>query len=639
MRKIQKTICREELISRIPALFAYIEENDAGDFVLHKATDSLEGCWGKIVENIQIPEKKTEEDTTEEETPKIIIENEDELTQIFPEKDDEGNDIFIYPYRKLITLYYQYKNYKFDEEKDENGSFIEFMDKAIGKVEIDLSELGLKEKDCDLVPHYIYLANVRRLINQYSKLKTVYDYYKAGREEFDINTLEPKICCICSKYIRMGGDMMFEKLNSLIEEAEETADKYYGYAVKGLTINLNINLSQSIYDSGYLSCYLNEWVGGDSHFAGELYTYEGNTYVCMVDNHDEYDDVKMTFEINKDDHFKKITEVTSWPGQISKKREITVRTVDDEGNITSTFNPYGDKFSDYINGGIAVSENMPLEGVSDSKLKSLRKFKQYINGRDEQGQPGDDEDWLYYYKIGLVTNYTTATDELGNILDIDDIDKAATNVNKLAAYGNVITDITYDNTNRTITFTYYTNIHLKANDLSTTTDDDGHTLYRYDGFFPDLEDQYHGVKYTETYSYEAGGELDKLINGWYDFTFNEYVNNVNGDIVTYGKFAFTLSNSIKYYEKQLDTQIVTVPYIKTDYETLIKNETDYLFADTFKTDYLSGITYCPTVEKDVRIDRGNYSAFERHLKLAEVKSMEDMENYSNNSFFNVQKTS
>ena len=54
MIKIQKTICREELKSRIPALFAYIEENDSGEFKLHKATDSLQGCYGKIVENIKI---------------------------------------------------------------------------------------------------------------------------------------------------------------------------------------------------------------------------------------------------------------------------------------------------------------------------------------------------------------------------------------------------------------------------------------------------------------------------------------------------------------------------------------------------------------------------------------------------------
>jgi hypothetical protein len=52
---------------------------------------------------------------------------------------------------------------------------------------------------------------------------------------------------------------------------------------------------------------------------------------------------------------------------------------------------------------------------------------------------------------------------------------------------------------------------------------------------------------------------------------------------------------------------------------------------------LGDITYKPTVDNNVRIDRGNYSAFERHLKLAEVKTLNDLAEYSNGSFFNVQK--
>ena len=125
------------------------------------------------------------------------------------------------------------------------------------------------------------------------------------------------------------------------------------------------------------------------------------------------------------------------------------------------------------------------------------------------------------------------------------------------------------------------------------------------------------------------------------------INSITGDIkyinddnpVDFNKYPFSLIDSTLYYDKRLDTQIVSIPYIKSEYDALIKNETDYLFSDIYKTDYLGGITYKPKVENDVRIERGNYMAFERHLKLAEIKTMEDMENYSNNSFFNVQKVS
>lgn len=579
MIKIQKTICREELKSRIPALFAYIEENDSGEFKLHKATDSLQGCYGKIVENIKINSSLT-------------VDGETILTS--------GN---IYSYRTIMNNYYQYRD---DEDVvSNNEAFFNFIHRAIGKIEIKLTELGLNKEDNDLVPHYIYLSNARKLFNQYSKLKTIYDYYTGGSDTFDVNILEGDICCLCTKYRRMGGTIMYNKLNTLIAQAETIADEYYGYAQKDkLTLNLNVNLIQSIHDIGYLSCYLNDWVGGDEHFAGEFYTYNGRTYQCIADNHDKFNKETMQFEFD-----------TTYFELVSQEK----------------IDP--DRGTDY-----------DLSGYADSKLKSLRKYKEYINGEDKEEWPDNNEDWLYYYREGVVVNYTTINDDLGNIADVNELEKGnltpATSVNNLAAYGNVIDSITANKTDRTITFEYYLNVHLKAKTVTQKTDDDGNKLYTFDSFYIDESDKYHGIKYTETYNYEEGSELDELVNGDITgITFDEYVSDTNETYVDFNKYAFSVIDSTVYYDKQLDTQIVSIPYVKSEYLATIKNETDYLFSDVFKTDYLGGITYKPTVENDVRIERGNYSAFERHIKLSEVKTLEDMENYSNNSFFNVQKVS
>ena len=651
MIKIQKTICREELKSRIPALFAYIEENDAGEFRLHKATDSPQGCYGKIIENIKLPDNiclyiKELDDSEDQENPKYVL------------KSDE-----IYPYRTLMNYYYEYKNYEFTDDDDD--SFISFIDTAIGKVEIDFKALGLDEENNDMVPHYIYLANARNLFNQYSKLKIVYDYYTGGYikevdgklapSTFDINNLEGDICCLCAKYVRMGGTIMYNKLAELIPESENIAKDYYDLAIKKdeekgykekyaksdfcnknedkniqiyntLTLKLNVILNQSIHDIGYLSCYLNEWIGGDKHYAGELYTYNGNTYVCIVDNNDVYDKEKMRFEFD-DANFKKMSDVTT------RDENITI------------CNPFGNKWVIRDEDGNILTDDKSynLYGSADSKLKSLRKYKNYINGEDKEEKPSDNEDWLYFYRKGVVINYTTVTDERGNIVSLskpyndDGTMNPAKDINDLMAYGNVIDDIDADQNNRTITFTYYINVHLKANKPPKEKhDDDGKPLYMFDGFY--VDDKYHGIKYTETYNYEEGSELDKLIKGEIArITFEDYISDANETYVDFNKYAFSTIDSTVYYDKQLDTQIVSIPYVKSDYEVLIKNETDYLFADTFKVDYLDGITYEPSVDKDVMIDRGNYAAFERHLKLAEVKTMEDMENYSNNSFFNIQK--
>ena len=45
----------EDLISRVPSMFAYLEFNEDWTTTLHPATDSYNGSYGKIVENVAIP--------------------------------------------------------------------------------------------------------------------------------------------------------------------------------------------------------------------------------------------------------------------------------------------------------------------------------------------------------------------------------------------------------------------------------------------------------------------------------------------------------------------------------------------------------------------------------------------------------
>ena len=98
MRTIQKKICREELVSRIPSLFPYYEYDEIGQFVRHKATDSVNGSYGKIVCGFILP------------VPLII--------DTYLIKDGGGYDITetvlldkgkSYSYRTLMSVYHRYK--------------------------------------------------------------------------------------------------------------------------------------------------------------------------------------------------------------------------------------------------------------------------------------------------------------------------------------------------------------------------------------------------------------------------------------------------------------------------------------------------------------------------------------------------
>ena len=56
----------------------------------------------------------------------------------------------------------------------------------------------------------------------------------------------------------------------------------------------------------------------------------------------------------------------------------------------------------------------------------------------------------------------------------------------------------------------------------------------------------------------------------------------------------------------------------------------------FMEDYKLGITFIDNNAGSVAIDRGNAAAFERHLRLSENKTMQDLEQYGN-GFFSLKK--
>lgn len=51
-----------------------------------------------------------------------------------------------------------------------------------------------------------------------------------------------------------------------------------------------------------------------------------------------------------------------------------------------------------------------------------------------------------------------------------------------------------------------------------------------------------------------------------------------------------------------------------------------------KLDYLMGVIEKPKIEIDVYVDRGNNSSYDKHLKLGDVKSLNDLELYGNGYF-------
>lgn len=603
MRTIQYRVPIEKMITRLPGLFAYLGEDDYGNIVLHKATESLNGCYGKIVENIILPN--------------------DVNLEYDGVKLNEGE---VYSFRTLITYYYMFK-----DNLEQTDPFRLFIEKGIGKIKVDTS----KFKKGVATPEYVYLSNVRQLYNQLVKMSRQCKLYQQHVSN-DVN-----LCCICEKYENMGGDGFKDYIYDLISEAEEIANEYYEYAVKDshLTLDFDIDIMCSEKDYGLMSSYMPQWLPYKRYYVGDKVYYDGKIWICTAETTGKFDDDEHRVVFDKD-----------------------------------SFEEYSYSIDDDVSQG-------KINGQTDSKLCDLRRIATYRNEDNEAEVPESGYDWLFYYRKGNVVNVNTLTDEDGNILSYenakDGVMKAAEDGSDLLAYGDVITDIKLDIVKREIKFEYVQGVRLKCTNEEPTIDD---------GKFVWSElvrkgDSDEGIEYTEIYTYNEGSDLENFKEGTdetgktiYNFSNGMYAHNESSEVITSSefeelpeyerdnytlieytfedyisgkcdialknyKFEFVTSNNTITHEKVIGNQEANIVSILTDFNIYRKNNYDnYMNSENIRYDFYNGISYSPSVKHDVNINRGSTAVFQKHIALSEIKTLNDLTEYKNGSFFNISKT-
>lgn len=580
LRTIKYTAKYEDLISRIPGLFAYIELDDKGNSVLHKATDSPMGCYGKVIENIEYNGK-------------------------------------VYNYKELISLYYKNENIR-DDLKN-------FVEKGIGKVEVKFPDLNRKKQD--LVPDFVYLALVKPLYGEMLKLRDKVNFYKNhtdNRDKID-NETEESLDCVCKLYERHGGDGYLNFLGGLFSKVEAVSNEYFNYA------------NEAINDKNRL---------------------------CL------------NYAVNLFSTDKDMGLVTPMESLVKKPKDNIIKYIIGRG----------------------------LDGKTNSKLTSLRRYEGYLNEFDRLETPTIGTDWLYYYRVGAVRNISTINDENGNIrceiTKLEDISKGNT-ISDLYAFGDVIESIETVGDNG-IKIVYWTDVHLKATVNKVTKDDDGNYKVYYTKFEPDyppIDDFFdengnptekqiasfkwndekeqeecqnmteikfcdqndtnnlHGIRYEEIYYFSPNedednissliknGEFEKYVNGDYD---DKQANaNDASKIKKYEKYEFSVNNNTLSYTQRVNNTDLELSCVISDYETICIREEVNDKRDNEDNGVINGVTisrlpfyesisYTPTEKIDVFIDRGSTSVFDRHIRLSEVKTLNDMLEYSNGSYFTMQ---
>lgn len=682
MRTLSYKIGYESVISRIPGLFAYVEMDEKGNPIVHKATDSPLGCYGKIVENIMY---------------------------------DDGK---VYTYKELIESYYNDTLEEFydgdDDDIEERNEFVnnlkQFVEDGIGKIVIDKDVEELDEEENDLVPDFFYLASVGVLYNEMFELSLkckFYEKHKETKKERLDREKEAELCCACVKYRRLGGKYMLEYYRQYLFEADKRAKRYYKCVAKdnGLKINLSLNLFESINDMGSvvpiddltfkepLLNYDDEFDPEKSIVDGDItLKYRTTSQLTSLRRYEQY--------TNKNDVVEYPESGTDWLFFYRENTLHNLRTLNDDfGNIvrenTEEMPEEGEVVEDLCTYGDYI-ESIEISWASQLKiLEDSVKFMDEINRREDD----DGEKWIVNAKIAKLRLKNAIDADNGDEEDesVDEeilnasigyekykgdfekylkLERVQDRLKKLRDSDPPSEDDYFNYMTNAIRIVYWTDVHLKAEVNAIEYDENLNPKVLYDKFVPDFDykstvdgkENYHGIKYTEVFYFDDESEIVNLVElgrfedyvkGLFDREHVLEEGETTQEIMMYEKCEFSTYENMVENTKQIGYYNIKNSVIVCDAEyrckqylqvpLCIKNVRDneplcvmsvreneyYCGNNLIHIDHYQGISYPPIENFNVSIDRGISSIFDRHIRLSEVKTLQDLEEYNNSSYFRM----
>ena len=353
IRTIKYTVKYEDLISRIPGLFAYIELDDKGNSVLHKATDSPMGCYGKVIENVKY----------------------------------EGK---IYNYKELLNRYYN---------NDISTELKAFVEKGIGKEDVIFDTLDRKKQD--LVPDFVYLALIKPLYGEMLKLRDKVNFYKNhldNRNNIDIET-EESLDCVCKLYERHGGDGYLKFLGDLFSKVEAVSNYYFDSAKAAikdknrLCLNYTVNLFSTVKDMGLVTPMEDFDKRRNKEYDGFILEGKTNSKLISLRRYEGY--------LNEFDVLETPPIGADWLYYYRVGAVRNISTINDEnGNIRCENTKLEDiKVNNTINDLYAFGDVIEsIEPVEDNGIKIVYWTDVHLKAIVNQKTVDDDGNYRIYYK-------------------------------------------------------------------------------------------------------------------------------------------------------------------------------------------------------------------------------------------------
>ena len=359
IRTIKYTAKYEDLISRIPGLFAYIELDDKGNSVLHKATDSPMGCYGKVIENVKYNGK-------------------------------------VYNYKELLNRYYN---------NDISNDLKDFVEKGIGKENVIFDTLDRKKQD--LVPDFVYLALVKPLYGEMLKLRDKVNFYKNhidNRDKID-NETEESLDCVCKLYERHGGDGYLNFLGGLFSKVEDVSNEYFNYANEAindknrLCLNYAVNLFSTDKDMGLVTPMEDFDKRRNKEYDGFILEGKTNSKLISLRRYEGY--------LNEFDVLETPPIGTDWLYYYRVGAVRNISTINDEnGNIKCENTELKSiKVNDTINDLYAFGDVIEsIEPVGDNGIKIVYWTDVHLKATVNKKTKDDDGNYKVYY-INFIPDY------------------------------------------------------------------------------------------------------------------------------------------------------------------------------------------------------------------------------------------
>lgn len=309
------------------------------------------------------------------------------------------------------------------------------------------------------------------------------------------------------------------------------------------------------------------------------------------------------------------------------------------------FLTYLEELSSNLNEEIVTHSNVPISGKTTidipllitSKILDLGLYKSY-NVYDENDNTIDDNE--HPLNVVRIKGESKLSGLFSRREEVDD------NGNVVMSYLDGTTEIYIHGKNgeNGLKVTHIQQINTEGDKVyvigdsivsvsSTTSADNAknefNVIYVIGGKFEITDNTYTLMGDMPTFDVE---QINNIYGIWYKDTYDKKKAVINSEEID-NKFVIDLNSKKVIYDTE-GSDYPRYDYIESEIIYATNNDNGYTNNPIFYDEKMLGLSY-PLKEKyDIAIDRGSAHAFEKHLQLGEIKSMQDLENYRNGYLFN-----